>query len=160
MEGGTISSSNRTSTTQTTTPGGAQLTPQSVESAAAKHKNDSIAMEFQIEENEEEEKNDEGDVDMDEPLQHEIVYDKDDILKQILTGIGGDLDPDKEQQDKFDGSIEETEMGEEAVKATILRMRNSGALIQFPQDEFQPIIRSESKAALGLSPNLDGQKGT
>ena len=47
MEG----SSNRTST-QNTTPGGAQLTPQSVESLASKHKTDNLTMEFQIEEEE------------------------------------------------------------------------------------------------------------
>ena len=47
MEG----SSNRIST-QNTTPGGAQLTPQSVESVASKHKNDNLTMEFQIEDEE------------------------------------------------------------------------------------------------------------
>jgi hypothetical protein len=43
--------SDRTST-QNTTPGGAQLTPQSVESLASKHKTDNLTMEFQIEEEE------------------------------------------------------------------------------------------------------------
>jgi hypothetical protein len=118
-------SSNRTST-QNTTPGGAQLTPQSVESVASKHKTDNLAMEFQIEESEglgygeEDEYNE-------EPLQHEIIFDRDEMLKQILTGIGGEIDPEKHQS--LDGSMEDSDLGEEAVRATIIRMRNSGALI-------------------------------
>ena len=52
----------------------------------------------------------------------------------MLSGIGEEIDPDKHQS--VDSSLEDSDMGEEAAKATILRMRNSGALIQFPQDEF------------------------
>ena len=43
--------------------------------------------------------------------------------------------------------MEDSDFAEEAAKETILRMRCSGVLIQFPQDEFQPIKRTESKAS-------------
>lgn len=62
-----------------------------------------------------------------EPLQHEIIFDRDEMLKQILTGIGQEIDPEKPQS--LDGSLEDSDLGEEAVRATIIRMRNSGALI-------------------------------
>ena len=105
------------------------------------------SMEFQIEEDLKA-----GQIeDEDEPLQHEIiVYDKDDMVNQILMGIGSEIDPQKPQS--LDGSLEDSDLADESAKATILRMRCSGVLIQFPQDEFQPIIRSESKAS--RSPSL------
>ena len=49
------------------------------------------------------------------------------MLKQILTGIGGEIDPEKPQS--LDGSMVDSDLGEDAARATILRMRNSGVLI-------------------------------
>ena len=60
-------------------------------------------------------------------MQHEIIFDRDEMLKQILTGIGGEIDPEKPQS--LDGSMVDSDLGDDAARATILRMRNSGVLI-------------------------------
>ena len=68
MEGSSSNNSNRTIAHNTTPSGGAQLTPQSLESAASKHKNYHDTMEFQVDEEEEAIEDGDEDEDNEDPV--------------------------------------------------------------------------------------------